>query len=164
VQILRLSETPEHTDVVARWLWQEWGEHSGVSLEETRVRLLDPFECPPTLLALVGSEPAGVIGFRRFQRRGEPERSLFIDAIFVAEPFRGRGIGSALLNQALASARPHAAELFVYTERRDWYEARGWQPADDETSGASAVLVYPFALVALHVTNGSPGSSVPPSR
>jgi GNAT superfamily N-acetyltransferase len=147
VHILRLSEIPEHTDVVARWLWQEWGEHSGVSLEETRARLLEPIECPPTLLALVEGTPAGVIGFRRFQRRGELERSLFIDAVFVAEPLRGRGIGSALLKEALASARPYASELFVYTERRDWYEARGWQPAEDTTSGASVVLVYLLALV-----------------
>jgi GNAT superfamily N-acetyltransferase len=142
VQILQLSEIPEHTDVVARWLWQAWGEHSGVSLEETRVRLLEPIECPPTLLALVEGEPAAVIGFRRFQRRGELERSLFIDAVFVAEPFRGRGIGSALLNEALFSARSHTSELFVYTERREWYERRGWRPADPEASGASVVLVY----------------------
>ena len=93
---------------------------------QARTRLIDPPDCPPTLVAEEGDEPVGVLGFQRFVRApGEPP-SLFVDALFVPEPLRGRGIGSALVREGVERARAFAPDLYVYTSRQDWYQRQGW--------------------------------------
>lgn len=127
MQILLLSERPQHLDTVSRWIWGLWHGHSGLSEAQTRDRLLDPPDCPPTLLAEEEDKPAGVLAFHRIARApGEPP-SLFIDALFVAEPLRGRGIGAALVREGVERARSFAPDLYVYTSQRDdWYQRHGW--------------------------------------
>ena len=126
LEIVRLAERPQLLDTVALWVWEQWRDHSGLSLDQTKIRLLDPADCPPTLLAEESDAPVGVLGFQRFVRvPGEPA-SLFIDALFVPEALRGRGIGGALVREGVERARDFAPDLFVYTSRRDWYQRHGW--------------------------------------
>ena len=125
-RILPLKERPAYREIVARWVWENWHDHSGLTEEETRKRLNDPGECPETLVAEEGGAPVGVLGFQRFVRSpGEPP-SLFVDVLFVPEPERGRGIGAALVREGVERARRFAPDLFVYTSQRDWYQKRGW--------------------------------------
>jgi GNAT superfamily N-acetyltransferase len=144
----RLADRPEHVETAARWIWEEWREHSSLSLAETRARLLLDVDRPSALLALEGEIPAGVLGFGRFQRAaGEPE-SLFIDALYVAPEFRGTGIGTALLREGVTRAREFASELFVYTHLREWYERRGWTTVETTPGSELAVLVIPLGAEA----------------
>lgn len=125
-KIVPLAERPQHLDTVARWVWEQWRDHSGLSQAQTKTRLLDPGDCPATLLAEEGNAAVGVLGFQRFVRApGEPA-SLFIDALFVPEALRRRGIGGALAREGVDRARDFAPDLFVYTAQRDWYLRRGW--------------------------------------
>jgi GNAT superfamily N-acetyltransferase len=121
-----LTECPFHLDIVAGWVWDQWRDHSGLSLEETRARLLDSADCPPTLVAEEKGAPVGVLGFQRFVRSAGEPPSLFVDVLFVPEAERGRGIGADLVREGVELARPFAADLFVYTSQRDWYQKRGW--------------------------------------
>jgi len=126
MQILSLSDRPAHLETIARWVWQEFRDHSRLSEEQTRDRLVDPADCPPTLLAEDAGAPVGVLGFQRFVRDpGEPP-SLFIDVVFVPEAHRGRGFGRALVHEGIERARAFAPELYVYTSRQDWYRRHGW--------------------------------------
>jgi len=111
---------------VARWVWQELHHHSDLSEAQTRERLLDPHDCPPTLLAEDAGDPVGVLGFQRFVRNPGEAPSLFIDAVFVPESHRGRGFGRALVHEGIERARAFAADLYVYTSRQDWYRRHGW--------------------------------------
>jgi GNAT superfamily N-acetyltransferase len=124
--ILPLAERPHHLDPVGRWVWEQWREHSGLTEEQTRHRLLGRPDCPPTLIVEEGDAPAGVLGFQRFVRDPAEPPALFIDALFVSEPFRGRGYGSALVREGFDRARAFAPDLYVYTAQRDWYQQRGW--------------------------------------
>jgi predicted N-acetyltransferase YhbS len=126
MQILNLADRPAHVDTVARWIWNEWREHSGLSEEQTRDRLLDPPDCPATLLAEDAGVPVGVLGFQRFERNPGEAPSLFIDALFVPEAHRGRGFGRALVHEGIERARAFAPDLYVYTSRQDWYRRHGW--------------------------------------
>ena len=126
MQILNLADRPVHVESVARWIWKEWRGQSGLSEEQTRDRLLDPPDCPPTLLAEDDGTPVGVLGFQRFVRNPGEAPSLFIDALFVPEAHRGRGFGRALVHEGIERARAFAPDLYVYTSRQDWYRRHGW--------------------------------------
>ena len=126
MQILNLADRPGHLESVARWIWNEWRGQSGLSEEQTRDRLLDPPDCPPTLLAEDDGTPVGVLGFQRFVRNPGEAPSLFIDALFVPEAHRGRGFGRALVHEGIERARAFAPDLYVYTSRQDWYRRHGW--------------------------------------
>jgi predicted N-acetyltransferase YhbS len=124
--ILPLMERPAYLDIVARWVWENWHDHSGLTEDQTRKRLSDPGDCPATLVAEENAAPVGVLGFQRFVRSpGEPP-SLFVDVLFVPEPERGRGIGAALVREGVERAGSFAPDLFVYTSQRDWYQRHGW--------------------------------------
>ncbi len=126
MQILLLAERPQHVDTVVGWVWGQWRGHSGLSEAQTRARLLDSADCPPTLIAEEDEKPAGVLGFHRLVRApGEPP-SLFVDGLFVPEPLRGRGIGAALVREGVERARVFAPDLYVYTSQQDWYQRHGW--------------------------------------
>lgn len=71
----------------------------------------------------------------RFRGRG-PLR-LFVNALFVAEGHRGQGVGSALLAEAVRRA---TSELFVYTDLRGWYEARGFAFVERDAESGSVLL------------------------
>ena len=44
--ILPLVERPTYRDIVARWIWEHWHDHSGLTEDQTRARLDDPGDCP----------------------------------------------------------------------------------------------------------------------
>ena len=121
-----LSECPSHLDTVSKWIFDYWHEHSGLSAAETRTRLQNPADCPPTLIAEEKGVPIGVLGFQRFVRSAGEPPSLFVDVLFVPESERGRGIGTALVREGIERARPFAQDLYVYTAQRDWYRKLGW--------------------------------------
>ena len=123
-----LAERPAYLDIVARWVWENWNEQSGLDEEETRKRLGNPkpVDCPATLVAEENGAPVGVLGFQRIVRSpGEPA-SLFVDVLFVPESERGRGIGSALLREGVELARRFGPDVYVYSAQSDWYQRHGW--------------------------------------
>ena len=138
-----LNARPEWVEIAARWIWEEWREHSGLSLEETRARLVLEADRPPALLVLDGETPAGVLGFGRFQRAPGEAPSLFVDALYVAPEFRRSGAGTLLLRQAVTRAGEFASELFVYTHLREWYERRGWTVVESTPGTELVVLMIP---------------------
>lgn len=128
-----------HADSLTTWLMEEWPD-SRLSFEARRERLVAPQDCPPTQVAVRGNEPIGVVAFRRFRREGDEAPSLFIDALYTCPPFRNRGVASLLLEVAVNEAGRCARELFVYTDRPNWYEKRGWSLVDADPRAPFVVL------------------------
>ncbi len=56
LEIVRLAERPQHLDTVARWVREQWRDHSSLS-QDQKIRLLDPADCPATLLTEEGDAP-----------------------------------------------------------------------------------------------------------
>jgi len=130
-----LSDHPFALPVVARWVWQTWGSKT---YEETAASLDAPENCPPTLIAVASGRPVGVVGFGRFRRADDTVETLWINALYVAEAERSRGLGSQLLSAAIGLAGSWAKELYVYTDVPTWYEHRGW--TDIESTDGGTVL------------------------
>jgi ribosomal protein S18 acetylase RimI-like enzyme len=91
----------------------------------------DPDAAP--FLALTGGEPAGLIVFRFRRRLNHATFEGWISDLVVREPFRGRGIGRALLAAVIAEwrlRRGHQVMLEVSYERtaaRSLYAAAGFE-------------------------------------
>lgn len=131
--IEELSDHPAALPVVARWVWETWGSKT---YEQTVESLDDPRNCPPSLVAVSGVRPVGVVGFGRFRRESDSVDTLWINALFVLDAERSKGLGTQLLTEAVANARHFADELYVYTDVPEWYENRGWaviESTDDNT-------------------------------
>lgn len=143
IDLRPLVEFPAHIAVVASWVHEEWKQHSGVSLRETKARLLHPANSPHSLVALSNASPVGVVGFRRFMRQGQDAMDLFINVLFVQKEQRNRGIGRTLLREALALAATQVSTLYVYTDVQAWYEKTGWLHSPScRCEDGSCVLFY----------------------
>ena len=141
MQVVPLSEVPHHLDAVAQWVWDEWrGSHSSQTFEEVRSILQGRATAPPTLIALDGAVPVGVLGFRRVMFRGREPLLLWINALFVVETHRDRGVGTALLYDALGRVGPEDAAVYVYAAIRGWYQARNFVMVEAEGDTGNAVL------------------------
>jgi ribosomal protein S18 acetylase RimI-like enzyme len=66
-------------------------------------------------VAEVDGELTGFLTAHRLDRFNRTETQLFIYEIETLEPFRRRGVGSALMNQILEMSRTEKIEAFVFT-------------------------------------------------
>ena len=135
-----LSDHPLALPIAAQWIWETWGTKT---LDQTIELLNQPKDCPPTLVALAGTRPVGVLGFGRWRRTDETVDSLWINSLFVIEDERSRRLGSRLLATAVESASSFAEELNVFTDIPIWYERRGWATIEESNDGS--VLRRPLA-------------------
>ena len=94
-------------------------------------------------------ETAGVVGYVCTHWRGSfifPQGEGYLSELFVESCFRGRGIGSRLLDMVMREARRRGCARLVVTHNRQresyqrgFYRCRGWQERPD-----LAQLIYPL--------------------
>jgi GNAT superfamily N-acetyltransferase len=131
--IERLSDYPDVLPVIARWVWETWPTKT---YKQTFESLDDHDGRPSTLIAMLDQRPVGVLGFGLFRRDGDSVDTLWINALYVVEEERSRGVGSRLVAAAVETARQQADELYVFTDIAPWYERRGWtiiEVTDEDT-------------------------------
>jgi predicted N-acetyltransferase YhbS len=101
----------------------------------------DGFEC--ALVARIDAESVGSVLFVRHEL--EPAHALtpWLAGLVVAENFRGRGIGVALVRAVEAHARAVGANrLHLYTwQARNFYAALGWQAVETVVQGDEPMLL-----------------------
>lgn len=108
---------------------------------EDRFGLDDYYDCVEGEEVLVAEAGGGVVGFISVD-----VADRFIHNLFIAPLWRGRGIGSALLREALALLRG-SAELACASRNaaaRAFYEHNGWTPVPAAETGGDAepLVVY----------------------
>ena len=141
------AATPGHIDA-ARRLFGEYASSLGWDLSDSRVahemaRLPGSFAPPggSLMLALVGGEPAGVLGLQpvpegcRIAGVGA-ERAGELKRLFVRPEFRRFGVGRALMERAETEARVRGYDGLVLTTNADMmplaqplYESLGYVEA-----------------------------------
>ncbi|QCO17477.1 N-acetyltransferase (plasmid) [Azospirillum brasilense] len=108
---------------------------------EDRFGLDDYYDCVDGEEVLVAEVGGAVVGFISVD-----VADRFIHNLFIAPLWRGRGIGSALLREALTLLRG-SAELACASRNaaaRAFYEHNGWTPVPATESGGDAepLVVY----------------------
>ncbi len=137
IEVVGVESRPQDVRVVAQWILAEWGDGS---LDETVKHLLGSSDWPSALVAVVGDQLVGVVGFRRFQRDQDAVPTLWLNVLYVLESFRGQGVGSQLLAQAIRKARRLSEPIFVYTELPEFYQTRGWRLVDQPNDAMPKTL------------------------
>ena len=140
MKIVPLIEREQDIETAARWTWEEWKDLSGLTLDQARLQLIGRPDCPPSLLAIDDTEAVGVLAFRRVMYKGREPMILSINALYVDARARGRGVGTALVAEAVERAAAFVRVVHVYTNLRAWYEARGFAFLEDDAGTPNCLL------------------------
>jgi GNAT superfamily N-acetyltransferase len=113
--------------------------YARATADDLRTHLFGPRPCAEAILAEAQGEPVGfALFFTTFSTfRGQP--SLYLEDLFVREPFRGQGIGRALLASVAQRAvergcgRLEWSVLDWNTPALGFYRALGARPLTDWT-------------------------------
>jgi len=111
-----LADYPEFHDVVAEWLWKEWGTPLNCGLYKSLVVHCQKDTIPALYFACVDKKPIGTFGLLRTDLLSRQEFTLWMAVLYVLPEYRGQGIAANLQEHALKEAKrlmfPH---LFLYT-------------------------------------------------
>ena len=130
IKIENLFETPEHIELVADWIYQEfWTDKPGFSpafFEKLLRNASLPHQIPLSLLALVDGKPAGTVQLIENDDEERAHLRPWLAALIVQPEFRLRGIGSLLVRSLLLKAKEMKIEsLYLGTDNPGFYKRLG---------------------------------------
>lgn len=109
MQFALLADYPEAIPEIASWYFAQWGYlgrfFSPEELEKKLQGSLNREEIPLVILALDNAEIAGVAELKYHELDIYPDKEHWLGGIYVPTPYRGRGVASRLIRQALDVAR-----------------------------------------------------------
>lgn len=142
-----LASFPEHTETVAEWLCNEWGDSKPRSRDQlaSALRARMSFgSLPMHLLALDGGKLVGFVALKLHEMDCYPEREHWLGSLYVPVAKRGYGIAGALIEEVVLRSRSHGVTLLsLQTERLDGglYRRYGWEDVERTYSRGDEVLV-----------------------
>ena len=130
LQIDHLFNHPEHTQLVATWIYDEfWRDKPGYSVATFELLLgeaIDPGRIPLSLLALVDGDPIGTVNLIHNDSPSRPQLYPWLAALFVVPRHRHQGVGGALCRALVSEAGLlHVSEVFLGTDIPAFYSALG---------------------------------------
>ncbi|MEK1886640.1 MAG: GNAT family N-acetyltransferase [Phyllobacterium sp.] len=127
-----LEKHPGLVSVCARWNYDEWGKSAGRTLERTIDDLrgfLEPSSRQKGLVGFVSGVPSGLALLIDNDLETHPHLQPWLASLYVVPEQRGKSLGGALIAATEETARSLGhRELFLYTEKGDYYLRFGWQP------------------------------------
>ncbi len=126
IEICHLFERPECYPAVATWIHNEWWTdkpgHTPETMEARLRQARTADRIPLSLLALVDGVPAGTINLVENDAETRPHLYPWLAALLVKPRFRGRGVGSALVNRLILEARRlGVTEMYLGTDIPEYY-------------------------------------------
>lgn len=115
---------------ISKWIYNWWGKIEGYSLEEikefTQYAVYEN-RIPQTFVALKDGKPAGMYHILMSDCKVRPDIYPWLTDVYVAEEFRGQGIGKLLIQSVREKAKElDLEEIFLYTNLDRVYEKHGW--------------------------------------
>lgn len=150
LQIEHLADHLDCVETLARWHWDEWDHADPTkSLASTIDWMRESANrdaIPLTLVACANGEPLGSASLLDHDLETRPELSPWVVGVYTRSDVRGRGIGTALMRQAVHTAtRLGVSRLYLYTDAngtaRRLYERLGWQPIAEEVYKGDAIVI-----------------------
>lgn len=132
VTIAYLADYPQHVPVIAEWVFQHWGRMYRMPSHAWQIERLserlNKDRLPLALVALAGDTPVGTASLKIREMTTHPHLEHWLGTVYVAENWRNRGIGAALVGHAESEARRLGIEtLYLHTpDKESFYTSRGW--------------------------------------
>ncbi|MBU6498584.1 MAG: GNAT family N-acetyltransferase [Rhodospirillales bacterium] len=126
---------PDLLPVVAEWLWREWWQARGRTLEQTvAVYAQGTAEvgAPQTFVLLERDVPVGTVTMARQDLEERPQLTPWLAGVFVVPEHRGRGHVRVLFEafeRACRAASVETAWLYTNTAERIYLRA-GWETVE----------------------------------
>lgn len=142
--------------VVAGWIWDEWARHEPdvdrAANDAVVHAALQGGPLPYFVVARVDGQPVGCASILAADLPTRPELGPWLANVYVLPRWRGRGLGRALVADAMAHGAAIAARLYLYTFGSiELYERLGWQAI-----GSDAYTGRPITLMRYDAPHGAP--------
>lgn len=128
-----LSDNTSEVSRVAHWIYQEWGHLvEGRTYETDYIKVnqsLSPNEIPMTLVCYLDGELVGTAGIDHSDMSTHPEFTPWMVSVYVAPPFRKKGIGTALCQRIMDEfLRLGIKTAYLFTpDQENLYARLGWK-------------------------------------
>jgi N-acetylglutamate synthase-like GNAT family acetyltransferase len=149
INIRNLLSYPEHIEIVANWVYQEFClDKPEITLDFVINRLknrnLD--KIPLSLIALIDSKCVGVVSIFDNDLKTRADLAPWLAGLYVNPNYRCRGIADKLINSVLKICKKMNYDtVFLRTEHTsDYYKKRGWtfvEYATDEYNQETSVFM-----------------------
>lgn len=160
MQIDFLINHPHHLPLLAEWQHAMWGHlDPSATLAGRIARLTSHVGCPAiptTLIAFEGETLFGATSLVENDLRSHPHLSPFIASVYVAEPYRRRGIASALVQRMIIEAQAlGVAKLYLITpDQQALYNRLGWERVEEVSYRGEEVTLMAAELKIATDKNG----------
>lgn len=133
---MRIEYLADHREVIpilAAWFYREWSHLHPGKTEQDILRLISTRvnrdRIPLTLVAFKQRELIGSVSLKVNDLDIRPDLTPWLAALYVKEGWRGRGIGSQLVEAIeKKSVALGVRVLYLFTpESESFYTKRGWQ-------------------------------------
>ena len=146
--MVSLVERPDLITVTAGWAWNEWGQRSGRTLEqsvERRSKMVVENGFEQCFVVLDDDVPAGMASLVHADLEERPDLTPWLAGVFVPPAFRGRGHAMRAVRGVEDAAATHGCkELWLYTPNAmPLYAKLGWQHVElfQRSSGKEYTLM-----------------------
>ena len=149
ITIRPLGEIPQATRVLAEWFHDQWHDYDGRSVAAIEAQLAENFglgAVPITFVAESGSDLIGTVSIDLSDLPEFDYLSPWLASLYVVPSSRRAGIGTALVQKALAFAHAHRISvLYLWTPRSTrLYKNCGWTVFDSTTYNSQAITLMRF--------------------
>jgi GNAT superfamily N-acetyltransferase len=128
LEIVDLHRKRELIEVVTKWTWREWGTADNYDFFKDLVqKSLNKDDIPQTFVALINNQPVGTVSLLKNDLKSRQDLSPWLASLYIAEEYRGRGIGRALQDFVMERAKSLGyRELYLFTRHSHYYKKNNW--------------------------------------
>jgi len=136
---------------VSDWIWMEWARHEpGVSRADSDACVhaaLQGAQVPYFVVARSDGVPVGCASIVATDLPTRPDLGPWLANVYVQPTWRGRGLGTALTERAMAYGAQFADVLYLYTSGSTaLYERLGWRPHDTGHYAGRAIAILRYSV------------------
>ena len=149
IEIHHLKDRPQHTNVVAKMIYEEFvvKTKSTMTLPEVRDFFSKTTKetFPKTFVAILDEKCIGTVSIFASDYEKRPQYTPWLASLFVDEKYRGYGIAQQLIKTVLQSGYK---EIYLKTESAGaYYQKRGWTLLEKLEENNEIVEIYKYSLL-----------------
>ena len=127
-EIISLIRQPAMKSAMAEWFHQRWGVPLEAYMDSMEECLAGNAPWPQWYVAVENGQIIGGLGVISNDFHDRYDLTPNVCAVYTDEPFRGRGVAGALLDNVCADMHARGVDtLYLLTDHTSFYERYGWE-------------------------------------